>query len=78
MGIIPSGATIVYWRFNLSLPFICSADGLLEESGTGVSILGRGLVLAKVAKPIMDRKIMKFDYSETLYLWSTGGKKFEK
>jgi hypothetical protein len=78
IGAIPSGATLVYWRAGLNLPFICSADGLLKKSGAGVSLLGRGMVLAKVSKPILDRKIMKFEYSETLYLWSTGGERYKK
>lgn len=78
IGAIPSGATIVYWRSGLNLPFIASADGLLYESGAGVSLLGRGIFLAKLAEPIKEREIMRFNYSETLYLWSTNGKKFEK
>lgn len=78
MGAIPSGATLVYWRLGLNLPFISSADGLLERSGADVSLLARGLVLAELANPIIEKKIMKFDYSETLYLWSTDGKKYEK
>ena len=56
------------------MPFIASADGLLEKSGAGVSLLGRGLMLGKLAKPIKEREIFRFSYSETLYLWSTGGK----
>ena len=57
------------------LPF---TDGLLEKSGAGVSLLGRGLILAKVAEPIKENEIFRFGYSETLYLWSTGGKSYEK
>jgi hypothetical protein len=74
IGAIPEGATIVYWRsgINLNLDFISSADGVLEKSGTGVSLLGRGVILAKVAKPIKKREIVRFNYSETFYLWSTG------
>jgi hypothetical protein len=78
IGAIPDGATIVYWRSGLNIPFIASADGLLYESGAGVSLLGRGLMLAKLAEPIKEREIFRFGYSETLYLWSTGGKKFER
>jgi hypothetical protein len=78
IGAIPEGATIVYWRFDMNLPFIASADGLLEESGAGVSLLGRGMMLASVAEPITDREILRFGYSETLYLWSTDGKHYEK
>ncbi len=80
IGAIPEGATIVYWKsgINLNLDFISSADGILEKSGTGVSLLGRGVILSKVAEPIKEREIFRFGYSETLYLWSTGGKKYEK
>jgi len=78
IGAIPEGVTIVYWRSGLNIPFIASADGLLDDSGAGVSLLGRGLLLAKLAEPITDREIFRLGYSETLYLWSTGGKKYEK
>lgn len=78
IGAIPEGTTIVYWRSGMNMPFISSADGLLEKSGAGVSLLGRGLILAKVAEPIKENEIFRFNYSETLYLWSTGGKSYEK
>lgn len=78
IGAIPDGVTIVYWRSGLNIPFVASADGLLDASDAGVSLLGRGLILAKLAEPIMEREIFRFSYSETLYLWSTGGKKYEK
>ncbi len=72
---VPDGATIIYWRFGMNLPFVVSADGLLAESGAGVSLLGRGIVLAKLADPIIERKVVSLPYSEALYLWSTGGRK---
>jgi hypothetical protein len=78
IGAIPEGAAIAYWRNGLNLPFIASADGLLDESGAGVSLLGRGVMLAKLAGPIKEREIFRFGYSETLYLWSTGGKKYNR
>jgi len=78
IGAIPNGVTIVYWRAGLNLPFIASADGLLNDSDSKISLLGRGLILANLSEPILKRKIFKFGYSETLYLWSTGGKKYEK
>lgn len=78
IGAIPDGTTIVYWRSGLNMPFVASADGLLEKSGAGVSLLGRGLFLAKLAEPIKEREIFRFGYSETIYLWSTEGKKYEK
>jgi hypothetical protein len=78
IGAIPEGTTIVYWRGGMNMPFISSADGLLEKSGAGVSLLGRGVMLAGVAEPIKEREIVRFRYSETLYLISTGGKKYDK
>jgi hypothetical protein len=76
IGAIPKGTTIIYWRIGMDLPFISSADGLLEKSGVGVSLLGRGIMLAKYAKPIKEKELFRLSYSETLYLYSTGGKKF--
>ncbi len=78
IGAIPEGATIAYWRSGLNLPFVASADGLLDASGAGVSLLGRGVLLGKLAEPIKEREIFRFGYSETLYLWSTGGNKYRK
>lgn len=78
IGAIPDGATIIYWRYNLGLPFISSADGLLDKTGAGVSLMGRAIYIGQLSKPILENKIVKFGYSETLYLWSTGGKKFER
>jgi hypothetical protein len=78
LGAIPEGVTILYWRQGLNIPFVASADGLLEKSGAGVSLLGRVLFLGKTLEIITPRKIAKFPYSEFLYLWSTQGKKYEK
>lgn len=78
IGAIPDGTTIIYYRMGMDVPFIASADGLLEESGAGVSLLGRGLFLAKLSDPILEREIFRFGYSERIYLWSTGGKQYTK
>lgn len=78
IGAIPEGVTIVYWRVGLNLPFIASADGILGTSEAGVSLLGRGILLAKLAEPIIERRLLRMPYSETLYLWSTGGTMYEK
>lgn len=78
IGAVPDGATIVYWRSGLNLPFVASADGVLLASGGGVSLLGRGLVLAKLSGPILERQIFRVSYSETLYLWSTDGSRFDR
>lgn len=78
IGAVPNGATIVYWRTGLNLPFISSADGLLEKSGAGVSLLGRGMMLGTIGKPILEKEIFRVGYSESMYLISTGGNKYEK
>ena len=78
IGAIPEGVTIVYWRSGLNMPFVASADGLLETTGTGVSLLGRGVVLGGVAETIKSRELFRIPYFEFLYLISTGGKKYEK
>ena len=77
IGAIPEGATIVYWRNGLNIPFIASADGMLSDSDAGVSLMGRGVLLAALAEPLIDRQIWRFRYSEMLYLRSTRGKKYE-
>ncbi len=78
LGAIPDGVTIVYWRAGLNIPFVASADGLLEKSGAGVSLLGRVMMLGTMAELIKEREIFRFGYSETFYLWSTGGKVYGK
>jgi len=76
IGALPEGATIVYWRSSVDLPFIASADGILDKSGNGVSILGRLSILSKVALPLKDHQIFRFGYSQKLYLMSTDGKQY--
>jgi len=78
IGALPEGKTIIYWRIGLDYPFISSADGLLEKSGAGVSLLGRGLMLSRIIDDIDERIILRMKYSENLYLKSTGGIKYEK
>lgn len=78
IGALPEGATVIYFRAGLNIPFIASADGMLAKDGGGVSLLGRGIVLGAVAKNIEDRKIITLPYSETLYLWSTDGKTYDR
>jgi hypothetical protein len=78
IGAIPEGMIIIYWRFGLKMPFIASVDGLLDKSGAGVSLLGRGLMLGGLVDTIKSRGLFRLPYSEIIYLWSTGGKKYEK
>lgn len=78
IGAIPDGTTIVYWRSGSNMPFIGSADGLLEKSGSGVSLLGRGVMLGNMADIVLKKEIFRVGYSKTLYLISTGGKEFDR
>lgn len=78
IGAVPKGATILYWRSDVNLPFVASADGYLVDAGLGVSLLSRGMTLATLSDPILDNEIARFPYSETLYLWSTGGAQFSR
>jgi hypothetical protein len=78
IGAIPEGVTLVYWRNGLNLPFIASVDGIMDESGAGISLFGRGMLLGKLSEPLKEREIFRFGYSETIYLWSTNGKTYEK
>jgi len=78
IGAIPDGGTIIYWRSGLNMPFIASADGLQQEFDGGVSLLGRGLILAGLTDMLKERKIVSLPYSETLYLWSTDGREYDR
>jgi len=78
IGAIPNGATVWYVRAGLKMPFIASADGMLLESGGGVSLLGRAMMMGAVQERIADRKILVLPYSQRLYLHSTGGVTFER
>ena len=78
IGAVPQGATIWCWRIGTNLPFIGSADGILLEKVGSVSIFGRAIALSKLSEFLINRKIVLFPYSETLYLISTGGVTFKK
>jgi len=78
IGAIPDGSTIVYFRYETNMSFISSADGMLDKTGAGVSLLGRGIALGAIAEGIEDKKICSLPYSKTLYLISTGGKEYDK
>lgn len=78
IGAVPEGATIIYFRLGLDLPFISSADGFLLKTTGSVSLLGRGVVLGKIGELISDRKIISLPYNHFLYLISTGGLEFSQ
>ena len=78
IGAIPEGVTIMYFRYGLNVSFISSPDGIILDNDQDVSLLARMIVMGKFGEVVIDRKIMRFPYSETMYLISTGGKQFEK
>lgn len=71
IGAIPDGVTLWVWRSG-QMNFIDSPDAICERASGGVSLLCRGVVLGAMR----DRVIARLPYSETIYLWSTGGRTF--
>ena len=78
IGSLPKGATYIYWRNGIDLPFIESADGYLEKKGYPVSAFARGTVLMKYTESIKQKQIVRFNHSKTLYLYTTGGKTYDE
>jgi hypothetical protein len=76
IGALPDGATVLYFRLSTNMPFISSVDGLLRDRAGGVSLLGRGLALAKAAALLENRKIVSLPYIHALYLLTTGGTEY--
>ena len=75
IGAVPKGATLVISRLNQT-KFIDSPDAICERIQGGVSLLGRGLIMAKVADTA--KIYLRLPYSKCLYLISTGGKTYEQ
>ena len=78
IGAIPEGRTIWYVRMGLNIPFVSSADGILLKKDTGVSLLGRAMMMSSVLDLIDDKILLKLPYSKTLYKISTNGVEFEQ
>lgn len=75
IGAVPQGKTLIISRLN-TLNFIDSADAWCQRKREGVSLLCRGMALAKISKTAT--VYLRLPYSETLYLWSTGGKEYSR
>jgi hypothetical protein len=75
IGAVPAGRTLLIWRTG-KLKFIDSADGVCARESDGVSLLCRMAILDAVAQN--SRVIARLPYSETLYLISTDGKKYDR
>ncbi|MBL0739854.1 hypothetical protein [Chryseolinea lacunae] len=76
-GLTIPGATIVYLRVGLALPFIASADGLISARNQTVDGTARTAVLIQVKMALEPRMILSLPYSERLYLRSTGGVEYK-
>jgi hypothetical protein len=78
IGAVPEGTTIVYWRLGTNFDFIESADGLVQKTGAGLSLLTRGLALATAAEPIVERSLFRLPYSSFLYSLTTDGEYYDR
>ena len=75
IGVVPEGRTVIIWRLN-TMKFVDSADAWCQRQMGSVNLLCRGAILAKLVNE--DVIIVRLPYSETLYLWSTGGRTYSR
>jgi hypothetical protein len=75
IGAVPEGRTLLISRLNGSR-FIDSADAMCERIQGNVSLLCRVMVMGQVGTNATI--YLRLPYSETLYLWSTGGKTYDR
>jgi hypothetical protein len=75
MGAVPEGKTLAISRLNKA-EFVDSADAMCERLQGGVSLLCRGMVLGAVAKNATI--YLRLPYNDSLYLVSTGGKRYDR
>lgn len=75
IGAVPEGRTILISRLNKT-NFIDSADAMCERLTGKVNLICRGMMMGAVAEK--SDIILRLPYSETLYLISTDGKKYDK
>jgi hypothetical protein len=75
IGAVPEGRTLIIVRLNKTT-FIDSADALCERLQGRVTLMCRMAMMAGVMNKTTI--IARLPYSETLYLMSTGGKRYEK
>lgn len=75
IGAIPEGRMLVLWR-GQKMQFIDSADALCAREMGGVSLLCRMMVLGKIVE--VNTIFLRLPYSDTLYLWSTGGARYDR
>ena len=77
LGAVPGGRTLVIWR-RQKTKFIDSADAICQREMGGVNLLCRAAVLRGIAGDDGEGILLRLPYSETLYLVSTGGAKYDR
>lgn len=75
IGAVPEGRTVIMLRLNKT-NFIDSPDAMCERIQGGVSLLCRGMIMARVVEATTI--IARLPYSRTLYLISTSGKTYDR
>lgn len=75
IGAVPEGRTLVIWRMQ-EMNFLDSADTFCRRKLGYVNIMLR--IPMKVTGDSADPSIVlvQLPYSETLYLWTTGGRSY--
>lgn len=82
IGAVPDGVTMLLFKpdrlfTETTVPFVCSADGVLLDTIGEVNLLGRDMAMGAIVNSAKG-KIVRLPYSHTLYLISTGGVEFSK
>lgn len=80
IGALPDGVTFWTWRMQYAagrFEFVESPDSLCLKVQAGVSLLCRMSALSAVVGN-KGRIILRLPYSDTLYLISTGGARFDR
>ena len=75
IGAIPEGRTLIILRLEDGR-FVDSADAMCERKMGGVSLLCRMAALGAVVEK--SNILLRLPYSESLYLWSTGGTEYDR
>lgn len=75
IGALPEGRTVIITRLD-GFRIVDSADAWCERNAGGVSLLCRGLVIARIGEKA--KVVASLPYSETLYDISTGGKRYDQ
>lgn len=75
IGALPEGKTLLVFRDPLTQQFFDSPDALCLRATGELTLLCRGMALAK--GPI-DKIVLRLPYWDFAYTMSTGGRKFDR